>query len=356
VSVKIGNEVRELRAQVLAEGRHPRTPEIIANLAVGLRYVLAFALGAGAIDQAARDALWQRGWAALNQAAATQARYQEEADPAGQFLRLLAGALASGRGHLVNCDGDEPTAGTQRRWGWRRDTAGNWQPQAAFAEAQRLAVEQGTTIPVSPVSLWKRLKERKLLAMWDAKRQRHTIRQTLEGVKREVLHLRSAVIFKKPSTPSTPSTDSPKTPENGDGSGGRSEPQPSTRTAKGPRKRHPVDGVDGVDGRIRGMRKVLRENLSLDQKRPLRANVNPVRTTWASWTKTRKWVRIRRASNRYAHPPPCCGPSCVAPRTARPRCYASVQGGAGRCPDRRGPGTSCARWAVLARRATRAPV
>jgi hypothetical protein len=68
-----------------------------------------------------------------------------------------------------------------------------------------MANEQGESLPVTPRTLWRRLRERRLLASWDERRQRLTIRRTLEGVKdREVLHLHATVFF-SPREQSEPS-------------------------------------------------------------------------------------------------------------------------------------------------------
>jgi hypothetical protein len=220
VRQRLRTEVLELREQAAADRGHTRTPEVVANLAVGLRYLLAFAARIEAIPAVEARRLWDRGWQALHEATNAQVEQQAEAEPTGHFLRLLAATLASGRAHLAGPAGAEP-AEQPGCWGWRRDTAGYWQPlgkrvgwvdgehlylepEAAYAETQELAQHQGAALAVSPRTLWKRLKERGLLASWDAKRERNTIRRTLGGVKdREVIHLHAPVLSaEKPSEPS----------------------------------------------------------------------------------------------------------------------------------------------------------
>src|SRR5262249_35239934 len=101
-------EAAELRDRARAEGQHARTPGILADLAAGWRHGLDFALAAGAIDQAGREALERRVWAALLDAGAGQAEHLAAAEPCGHLLRLLAGALASGRAHCASPDGGRP--------------------------------------------------------------------------------------------------------------------------------------------------------------------------------------------------------------------------------------------------------
>jgi hypothetical protein len=204
-------EMAELRDKARGDGQHARTPGIVADLALGLRYLLDFARSAGAVSETERIDVWERGWRALAEAAAAQVAHVAAAEPAMQFLRLLSAALASGRAHVADPDGLIPKE--PERWGWRLQGIGGgenahdeWRPQghligwtdgenlylepeAAYAEAQRLAVEQGESLPVTQQTLRRRLKEKALLASSDDRRHKLTIRKTLQGARREVLHL-----------------------------------------------------------------------------------------------------------------------------------------------------------------------
>jgi hypothetical protein len=94
-------------------------------------------------------------------------------------------------------------------WGWRREdtaTGTTWRPQgrrvgwldgeqlllepeASYAAAQALAGEMGEALAVSPRTLRRRLHERGLLVSVDIDREVLTVRRTLEGRRREVIHL-----------------------------------------------------------------------------------------------------------------------------------------------------------------------
>jgi hypothetical protein len=227
-------EVAALRERAHAAGLHARTPGILAELAAGWRHWLDYAEASGALDRAERAALDRRVGAALAEAGAGQAEHVAAAEPSGQFLRLLAGALASGRAHFAAPDGGRPA--DPDAWGWRvmEDTWAplgrrvGWidgpdlylEPEAAYAEAQELARHQGESLPVAPRTLWRRLRERGLLATWDAARQRHTVRRTLGGVEaRDVLHVRADTLSSgtRPSQPSNGPPDAAATPEKRDG-------------------------------------------------------------------------------------------------------------------------------------------
>jgi hypothetical protein len=205
----------EVRAAVPA-GTHLRTPGIIADLLLGLRYFLDFAREVGALGRVGRDVHWRRGRKALLEAAGTQAEQVEDAEPAGHFLRLLDSALASGRAYVAGKTGDEPVRPVSPgAWGWRLVEVGTgehmrtewrpsgdcvgWvdedhlylQPGAAYAVAQDLARDQGEALTVTAQTLWKRLHERDLLAEVDDRggRVRYTVRRVLGRKERKVLSL-----------------------------------------------------------------------------------------------------------------------------------------------------------------------
>ena len=83
-----------LREKALAEAGqgHARSPGIMADLLIGLKYFLEFAVEVGAITQEERSSLAQRSRAALCVAVAAQAAHVAVAEPTGVFLRLLSAA------------------------------------------------------------------------------------------------------------------------------------------------------------------------------------------------------------------------------------------------------------------------
>jgi hypothetical protein len=238
--IRLRQEAADLRDRARAEGQHARTPGIVADLTLGLKYFLDFAVEAGAVTPAERGDLARRCRAALGEGADAQARHVEAAEPCGHFLRLLAGAVASGRAHVAGPGGAAPR--DPEAWGWRGNASRNsegpqaeagwaaqgrrigWldgdglflQPDAAFAEAQEMARHQGDSLAVQPRTLWTRLRERGLLAGWQPARQRNTVRRTLEGVKdRDVLHL-AADALSTCIRPSEPSATPPGRQETGE--------------------------------------------------------------------------------------------------------------------------------------------
>jgi hypothetical protein len=210
----------ELRAGVAGVGPHRRTPDIAAKLAAGWHAFLDFAVEAGAVSEAEAAALRERGLAALTAAAAQQAGQQGASEPAGHFLDLLSSALSAGKAHVARPGGGEPP--DARAWGWRAVPDGavtvegeRWDlvwreqgpcvgwldgddlyldKQAAYAAAQQLGRDIGDPLAVTVQTLAKRLREQGNLASVDDARQTLTVRKTIAGRRREVLHLSTAAL------------------------------------------------------------------------------------------------------------------------------------------------------------------
>ena len=210
-----------LREVAVTANAHRRTPDIVANLAVGFERFLQFAAHVGAIDAEQHRALWDRGWRALLELGEAQEGHVQSAEPARRFLELLQAALASGDAHVAAPSGEPPESACS--WGWRQRTFGNgeyesnrWEPQghrigwlnepnlylepeASFAVCQRLGQTIGEPLVISQKTLEKRLHERGLLASVEKGRGRLRVRvRGLEGLRRPVLHLLAASLFPEP--------------------------------------------------------------------------------------------------------------------------------------------------------------
>ena len=203
-------KVAELRTELSGDGLHARTPAIVAELILGFRCFTLFAHSVNAISTEERDGLNSRCRGALTQVAKAQAEHHTESEPTEIFLKLLSAVLASGRGHLASFDGREPKQ--PAACGWRQQSirtstgiAEIWQPQgrlvgwvdsggvylepdASFAEVQKLATEQSDSIPTTKNTLWKRLSEKKLLA--STYKGRLKVQKPIGGGRRWVVHLR----------------------------------------------------------------------------------------------------------------------------------------------------------------------
>ena len=224
---ELRSEINALREQAYRSGQHRRTPDNVANLAVGIRTFSDFAREVGALDQTQADALWTRCWSALGNAAAAQQEHQADSDPVHRFMELLMAVISSGRAHLTDSNGDAPQKATT--WGWREVEVGtgeyariDWRPQgahigwldgediylqadAAYAVVQKLARDEGDHLTVALPTLKKRLNERGMLASTEKyiskgrEVERLEIRKVLQGNRRAVLHLKRAWWANTPS-------------------------------------------------------------------------------------------------------------------------------------------------------------
>jgi hypothetical protein len=196
---------RELREKAAGAGTHARTPDIVASLGMGMETILEFAAEAGAITGARAEQLWEEAWEALGEMAKAQLEHQGGEEPTQRFLELLTAMIVSGGAYIADAKtGREPD--NAERWGWRDamdelrpqgkmigwlkdDESVLLEPGAAFAAAQKMAREQGTSLTVGLRTLWKRLKEKGLLPSWDESRGRNTTRAKIAGERKVVVHL-----------------------------------------------------------------------------------------------------------------------------------------------------------------------
>lgn len=219
LDVGLPDEIAELRREATCSGQHRRTPTIVASLALGWRYFLAFAQEVGAVTADEAGTLWDRAWAALGGMAGAQGGLLATSDPARRFCELLASAIASGQAHVAGPAGDPPEDHGPKAFGWHLRTVGTgqhtrqeWHPQgplvgwaaaddlyldpdAAFKAAQAMAGGTGEGISVGATTLHKRLRQGGHLASVDAQRGKLTVRRTLGGARRRVLHLRVSSVL-----------------------------------------------------------------------------------------------------------------------------------------------------------------
>jgi hypothetical protein len=203
----------ELRDLFVGKYPHARTPDIIANLLIGLRYLLRFAESVGVINPRECQDLWNRGEAAFLHVADQQGEHQRAADPISRFPEILAAVISSGRGHVAGVDGKQPTAPPSlEAWGWecgsgmgahraRGDKLG-WvgehlylDPDSTYAALCEFVREQGQTYPITPQTLKRRLNEAGHLIRTEP--DRTTYPEKIEGTRKRVLVLDRSFLFEK---------------------------------------------------------------------------------------------------------------------------------------------------------------
>lgn len=206
--------VADFRQLLQNEMHHKRTPTSVAQLAVGIHCFLRFAQESGAITQDERDELWNRCWNALLDTGASQAQHVSSADPVKRFVDLMSAAIASGHAHFAAPSGAAPPDGTAQASGWRKVSSGSgaelrplgdrigWidgddlylEPEASYRIAQQMA-GAGESIPVSSRTLHRRLLEAGVLVTIERERGKLTKRRSLEGTRRNVLHVRRELLI-----------------------------------------------------------------------------------------------------------------------------------------------------------------
>ena len=211
-------QVETLRGQ-LGEGMaHNRTPEIVANLLVGLWHFLEFACESGAISDKEKDTLYKRGHKAILSVAQEQSAHQQESEPVERFLGLVSAAVAGGKAHLANRYGDAPDNAVAH--GWRiikpesDDYDALWGPQgdligwvdgdalylnmdAAYKAAQQMGRESNDTLATSTSQLAKRLVEKGMVQSSEGSRKTPYVRKTLSGSSKKVLHLDKSMVIQE---------------------------------------------------------------------------------------------------------------------------------------------------------------
>jgi hypothetical protein len=157
-----------------------------------------------------------RVWAVLYDVAARQAAYQSTQEPAQRFVELIHAAIASGRAHLADRDGEQPPnphacgwqldGGTVRargqRIGWIDEPDVYLQPDAAYKVAKEMSVNDDLSI--TPNTLWKRLNENGYLASVDAARETLKVRRIIEKRERHVLHITTDHLLGNPYSDKNP--------------------------------------------------------------------------------------------------------------------------------------------------------
>ncbi|MGE0821736.1 MAG: hypothetical protein AB7G75_10945 [Candidatus Binatia bacterium] len=219
LQAKVRQYTRDLRSQIVAS--HRRTADVVASLAAGFRIFLDFAVEAEALTPAQAHSYQTEMLRVCQASTAVQAQHQADSDPAQCFLELISAALSSGRAHLADPKGHAPV--DSATWGWGLNPQGmeplakgekiGWleepnvylEPDVAFAIAQKLARDQGESLPVSEQTLRKRLNEKGFLASIDHASQTLLVRRQLEGQQHRVLHLHVDTFRHGLSFPSEPS-------------------------------------------------------------------------------------------------------------------------------------------------------
>jgi hypothetical protein len=205
---QLPEQIESRRLEFRAFRAHSRTPDILANLDIGMELFLEFAREVNVVTEARANELRQRLRATFGPLADVQRSILAEADPPARFLPLLATAIRSGAAHVATPAGSAPSNPEGLGWcmsdrgllpqgeriGWVDGGSLYLNFDVAFPLAQRKAVDAGVPLRVSPVVLKKKMQEQGLLLSTEPDRGTLTVRRVVEEQRRDVLHVSSAQI------------------------------------------------------------------------------------------------------------------------------------------------------------------
>lgn len=194
-------------SELVSTQTHGRTPEIIANLALGLWAFSEFIKSHHPDGEVVSKILnSEHAWQTLLNMGRGQARFLDSEDPVIIFIELLNSVLDSGKCHIVDSiSGREPPYPTLWGWivingqattrgdkiGWIKDDKVMLIPDFAYLIVERFAKDQNRTLTLAPKTLWKRMSERGYLAETD--KDHNTVQRMVEKKKKRVLVLHKSL-------------------------------------------------------------------------------------------------------------------------------------------------------------------
>lgn len=170
-----------LRDQIYIDGCHRRTGDMIAHLVVGWRLFLEYAGSCGAISEIEREKFEKLGWDALIDAGKHQATFQNSENIGVRGLELIRAVLIGLHAHLRNNGNSEKKhPEPAENYGWKEVDQDEFIPcgpyigwvtekevwlfsDSAFAEAQKLARQQGKPIAASQDAWWRSMAEQGII-------------------------------------------------------------------------------------------------------------------------------------------------------------------------------------------------
>lgn len=200
---------------------HGRTADMGGELLATWELLERYALSINAYSPAELSKLDERVRGGILEVLAEQGAYLADADPVDRFFSLISSLLTSGSAHIADTNGDAPD--DPGAYGWRETGTGNyigWQPQGkrigwldagtgeiwlhpdtVYAAVKQLAEAQGSTLPTSKQTLWKRLRERDLIIPGGTSAdQRNTQKKTIGNARQNVIVLSPIGVSKTGTT------------------------------------------------------------------------------------------------------------------------------------------------------------
>ena len=190
---------------------HTRTPDLIASLMIGFEIFLTFGIDCQVMAEDEAVKLRDQAWEILIAVDATQKEMQIESDPVERFLSILKSAFLSGSAHLESLAGGQPTQ--PQLWGWKETESNQGQssiraqgkmigwkdssalfllPDALWEVVQTIATRQNNHLTTTPITMRKRLAERKLIITKEGK---NTIKKNIQSVKHRIIQMPITTLY-----------------------------------------------------------------------------------------------------------------------------------------------------------------
>ncbi len=205
-------DLREEAYKATDDDTHKRLLEQLANLHIGFEMFVKFALEHKAVNQFDHDQYLNDCWQTLIELGKKQSDLQKDADPIYRFIDLLKAALSSGQAHLESTKQDDegsvqPIDPDKHGWHINKEETGRayYQPKgdcigwvgeegqiylqgdATYKVVQTFARSQGSNIAMSNNILYKRMKEKGILASYE----------TDKTTKRVMIHGRREIVVNR---------------------------------------------------------------------------------------------------------------------------------------------------------------
>ena len=169
IEKRLRRAVNVYREAAGRHGQHAKTPQLVAELAAGLKFFLLFAKKCGALTPGEANSLFKESWRALIDGGKVQNRGLADEEPAQRFVSLICSSLVNARdAHLGKAGTGMAEEGAKGRCiGWVSGDKVLLDPDNAYAVANELAKAQGEALSVDKRTLWKRLRQRGFLSCSD---------------------------------------------------------------------------------------------------------------------------------------------------------------------------------------------
>ena len=192
---------------------HPRTPDVLAALIIGLELLRDYAMSLGALDQYSAKEFLARSTAGVLSAAKAHAEVTRGGDPATRFMELMCSLFSAGKAYAKNREsGKQPHRWEELGWEKTEDSFGDdvYQPkrgaefvgwaddkclyldrEMAYAAVAGFAHRCGIPFGIKPRVLWEALK-RAEISLTDSERTDTTAR--VEAKVKRVIQVPRAMI------------------------------------------------------------------------------------------------------------------------------------------------------------------